>query len=62
MGVDRVTGVTERLTQRAVSDRRRKIELHHCLLHLLELGVPCSKIELHHNDVYGRGEALMDWL
>lgn len=32
-----------------------------CLLHLLDLGVPVSKIELHHNDIDGRGEALMDW-
>src|SRR4051794_30693557 len=32
-----------------------------CLLHLLELGVPRSKIELHHNDVDGHGEPLMDW-
>jgi 3'-phosphoadenosine 5'-phosphosulfate sulfotransferase (PAPS reductase)/FAD synthetase len=32
-----------------------------CLLHLLDLGVPRSKIELHHNDVDGRGEPLMDW-
>jgi 3'-phosphoadenosine 5'-phosphosulfate sulfotransferase (PAPS reductase)/FAD synthetase len=32
-----------------------------CLLHLLELGVPREKIELHHNDVDGHGEPLMDW-
>jgi 3'-phosphoadenosine 5'-phosphosulfate sulfotransferase (PAPS reductase)/FAD synthetase len=32
-----------------------------CLLHLLDLGVPRSKIELHHNDVDGHGEPLMDW-
>jgi 3'-phosphoadenosine 5'-phosphosulfate sulfotransferase (PAPS reductase)/FAD synthetase len=31
------------------------------LLHLLDLGVPPSKIELHHQDIDGRGEALMDW-
>lgn len=31
------------------------------LLDLLERGVPPSKIELHHNDVDGRGEVLMDW-
>jgi len=32
-----------------------------CLLHLLDLGVPRSKLELHHNDVDGHGEPLMDW-
>lgn len=32
-----------------------------CLLHLLDLGVPREKIELHHQDVDGHGEALMDW-
>lgn len=33
-----------------------------CLLHLLELGVPRSKIELMHHDVDGReGSTLMDW-
>lgn len=33
-----------------------------CLLHLLELGVPRSKIELWHHDVDGReGSTLMDW-
>jgi len=33
-----------------------------CLLHLLELGVPRSKIELMHHDVDGReGSRLMDW-
>lgn len=32
-----------------------------CLLHLLDLGVPRSKIELHHQDVDGHGEPLMDW-
>jgi 3'-phosphoadenosine 5'-phosphosulfate sulfotransferase (PAPS reductase)/FAD synthetase len=32
-----------------------------CLLHLLDLGVPREKIELHHNDVDGHGEPLMDW-
>src|SRR3954469_15188059 len=31
------------------------------LLNLLELGVPRSKIELHHHDIDGQGEALMDW-
>lgn len=34
------------------------------VLHLLELGVPASKIELHHHNVDGdaqRGEGLMDW-
>lgn len=33
-----------------------------CLLHLFELGVPASKIELWHHDVDGReGSTLMDW-
>lgn len=32
-----------------------------CLLHLLDLGVPREKIELHHQDVDGHGEPLMDW-
>lgn len=32
-----------------------------CLLHLLDLGIPRSKIELHHQDIDGHGEALMDW-
>lgn len=32
-----------------------------CLLHLLDLGVPREKLELHHNDVDGHGEPLMDW-
>lgn len=33
-----------------------------CVLHLLELGVPKSKIELWHHDVDGReGSSLMDW-
>lgn len=33
-----------------------------CILHLLDLGVPTSKIELHHHDVDGReGSRLMDW-
>lgn len=33
-----------------------------CLLHLLDLGVPKSKIELWHHDVDGReGSTLMDW-
>lgn len=31
------------------------------LLHLLDLGVPRSIIELHHHDVDGHGEPLMDW-
>ena len=31
------------------------------LLHLLDLGVPRSKIELHHQDIDGGGERLMDW-
>ena len=31
------------------------------LLHLLDLGVPREKIELHHQDIDGHGEALMDW-
>ena len=31
-----------------------------CLLHLLELGVPKGRIELHHHDVDG-GWAFMDW-
>ena len=34
------------------------------VLHLLELGVPASKIELHHHNVDGdpaAGEGLMDW-
>ena len=30
------------------------------LLHLLDLGVPPERIELHHHDVDG-GEAFMDW-
>lgn len=32
-----------------------------CVLHLLELGVPKEKIELHHHLVDGRGPAFMDW-
>lgn len=33
-----------------------------CVLHLLELGVERSRIELHHHDVDGReGSSLMDW-
>lgn len=32
-----------------------------CVLHLLELGVPAKKIELHHHDVDGGGSAFMDW-
>ena len=31
------------------------------LLDLLERGVPRSKIELHHHDIDGQGEMLMDW-
>ena len=31
------------------------------LLDLLERGVPPSKIELHHHDIDGQGEKLMDW-
>lgn len=31
------------------------------LLDLLERGVPPSKIELHHHDIDGQGESLMDW-
>lgn len=33
-----------------------------CLLHLLDLGVPKAKIEIHHHDIDGReGSTLMDW-
>jgi 3'-phosphoadenosine 5'-phosphosulfate sulfotransferase (PAPS reductase)/FAD synthetase len=32
-----------------------------CLLDLLDRGVPASKIELHHQDIDGQGERLMDW-
>lgn len=32
-----------------------------CLLHLLKIGVDPSKIELHHHDVDGDGNVLMDW-
>lgn len=33
-----------------------------CVLHLLDLGVPRSKIELQHHDIDGReGSSLMDW-
>lgn len=32
-----------------------------CFLHLLESGVPKSKIELWHHDIDGRGPAFMDW-
>lgn len=32
-----------------------------CFLHLLEQGVPVSKIELHHHLVDGRESSLMDW-
>jgi 3'-phosphoadenosine 5'-phosphosulfate sulfotransferase (PAPS reductase)/FAD synthetase len=32
-----------------------------CVLHLLELGVPADRIELHHHDVDGHGATFMDW-
>lgn len=32
-----------------------------CFLHLLEQGIPASKIELHHHLVDGRESSLMDW-
>lgn len=32
-----------------------------CFLHLLELGVPAEKIELHHQDIDGDGPLFMDW-
>jgi len=32
-----------------------------CLLHLLESGVPTSRIELHHHEVDGGEDAFMDW-
>ncbi len=32
-----------------------------CILHLLELGVPKSKIELWHHLVDGHGDQMMDW-
>ena len=32
-----------------------------CLLHLLESGVPASRIELHHHEVDGGDDAFMDW-
>ena len=32
-----------------------------CVLHLLRLGVPKGKIELHHHDVDGREGSFMDW-
>lgn len=32
-----------------------------CVLHLLDCGVPPEKIELHHHDVDGGGEHMMDW-
>lgn len=32
-----------------------------CVLHLLDLGVPADKIELHHHDVDGGGRTFMDW-
>ena len=32
-----------------------------CLVELLERGVPPARIELHHHEVDGRGEASMDW-
>jgi 3'-phosphoadenosine 5'-phosphosulfate sulfotransferase (PAPS reductase)/FAD synthetase len=31
------------------------------LLHLLDLGVSLARIELHHHEVDGQGEAFMDW-
>lgn len=31
------------------------------VLHLIELGVPRDKIELHHHDIDGAGETFMDW-
>lgn len=32
-----------------------------CVLHLIEQGVPPSRIELHHHDVDGGGRIFMDW-
>jgi len=32
-----------------------------CVLHLLDLGVPKEKIELHHHDIDGREASFMDW-
>jgi 3'-phosphoadenosine 5'-phosphosulfate sulfotransferase (PAPS reductase)/FAD synthetase len=32
-----------------------------CVLHLLEMGVPRERIELHHHDIDGRGQSFMDW-
>lgn len=32
-----------------------------CVLHLLDQGVPASKIELHHHDVDGGARTFMDW-
>lgn len=32
-----------------------------CLLHLLDLGVDRSKVELWHHDIDGRGRVFMDW-
>lgn len=32
-----------------------------CVLHLLELGVPKDRIELHHHDIDAGGEDFMDW-
>ncbi len=32
-----------------------------CFLHLLEIGIPKSKIELWHHDIDGRGDTFMDW-
>lgn len=32
-----------------------------CVLHLLDLGVPHDKIELHHHDVDGGARTFMDW-
>ncbi len=32
-----------------------------CFLHLLDIGVPVSKIELWHQDIDGQGQTFMDW-
>jgi 3'-phosphoadenosine 5'-phosphosulfate sulfotransferase (PAPS reductase)/FAD synthetase len=32
-----------------------------CVLHLLDIGIPPSKIELWHHDIDGGGELFMDW-
>lgn len=31
------------------------------VLHLIELGIPRDKIELHHHDIDGHGPTFMDW-